>query len=134
MGLFKFFKNLFKRKETDEELEERLSDEIIKENDQELENIRNQQLPASVISYSVLDDEDRTPNINVLVDEYHCNMLPEPGSIIWITTSDGTLRPHKFLRFDFIENNSELDTIRVYIVVEPAFISDVVPHKKFLNS
>ena len=133
MSMFSFFRNLFWKKETEDELEERLSNEIIRENEQELENIRNQELPVSIISYSVPDTEDGTPNINVLVDEYHCNMLPESGSIIWITDNSGAMRPHKFIRFDFIENGSEIDTARVYIVVEPAFISDVVPHPKFIN-
>jgi len=127
------FKNLF-RKETNEELEERLSDEIIRENEQELENIRNQELPVSIISYSVSNNEDEIPEINILVEEFHCNLLPEPGSIIWITGNDGAMRPHKTIRFDFIENGSEIDTVRVYIVVEPAFKTDVVPHPKFLNS
>ena len=112
------------------EREEKMADEIIKENEEMLERAYDDEIPAAVIRYIHNKKKKRGQQIDVLLDEFHSHILPENGSIIWIQY-EKMLRPFKCIRYDYIENGSELDTIRVYIVVEPATTSDVIPNPKF---
>ena len=60
-------------------------------------------------------------------------MMPEENSIIWVDI-EGFLRPFKVIRYDYIQNTSEYDSMYVYIVVQPATKSDIVKQYYHLNS
>ena len=131
MSLLKFFKSLF-HKETEMEKEERLEREALDENEEMIqESYDKTDVPMSVIRYIPSDDGESGPQIDVLVESFSARMIPEIGSIIHIIDDRGILRPHKCIRFDFIENGSEYDSMRTYVVVEPATASDVIPNPRY---
>lgn len=130
MHPFDWISRLFSSHNNEMEREEKMADEIIKENEEMLERAYEDEIPAAVIRYIPSQDDNSGPQIDVLLDEFHSPILPENGSIIWIQY-EKMLRPFKCIRYDYIENGFELDTIRVYIVVEPATTSDVIPNPKF---
>lgn len=130
MHPFDWISRLFGSHDNEMKREEEMVDEIIKENEEMLERAYEDEIPAAVIRYIPAQDDDGGPRIEVLLYEFHCSMLPETGSIIWIR-QDKMMRPFKCIRYDYIENGAELDVIRVYIVVEPATTSDVIPNPKF---
>ena len=122
---------MFSRRERDSRLEERLSEEIILEDEQRLEETYNStDVQASVITYVSTNDDDALPRMDVLVDEFKARLLPEPGSIIWIDI-DGILRSFRTVRIDYVCNDSDYDSMRVYIVVCPAQKRDIVDKPYF---
>lgn len=127
--MWRWFERLRARKEF--EREEQLVEEVIRENEEAAEEARESAgIPATIISYIPADD-DSGPKMDILVEEMTCRMLPEPGSIIWISADEGS-RPFKVIRFDYMENGSEYDSMRVYVVVQPAYSSDVMPNPQYL--
>ena len=119
---------MFSKKDKNRELEERLANEIIEESEKELQEQYANEIPAAVIMYTAADDETNGVNINTLCDNFRAAILPEPGSIVWCTTN-GALLPYKCVRYDFFCNGSEIDSIRTYIVVEPARQPDILTHQ-----
>ena len=71
--------------------------------------------------------------MDVIVDDFTGPMMPEEDSIIWVDI-EGLLRPFKVIRYDYIQNTSEYDSMYVYIVVQPAPKSDIVKQYYHLNS
>jgi hypothetical protein len=135
MRLWHKFKRSLDRKRRLKELreEEKLTQEVIQENEKAAEEAREESgIPAAVITYIPAPDEEGGPRMDVLVEEMTCRLMPEPGSIIWIAAGEGVSRPFKVVRFDYVENGSEFDSMRVYIVTEPAFSSDIVPNPHYL--
>lgn len=126
MKMFDKLKQLFSGRERDSRLEELLSEEIIREDEQRQEEARaSEDVLASVITYISSNDDDALPRMDVLVDEFKGRILPEPGSIIWIDVA-GVLRSFRTVRIDYVCNNSDYDSMRVYIVVCPAQKHDIV--------
>ena len=121
---------LFSKRTRDELREERLSEQVIEEDEERLREAYESEIPATVITY-VFDEapesEMSTPRMEVLVEDFTARMLPEPGAILWIDV-EGQLRSFKMTRLDYICSSSEYDSMRVYIVVEPAKNSDIIPH------
>ena len=132
---WKWLKWIFTSKRKREELrEERLSEQIIHEDEERLREAYEKEIPATIITYTQSDDETQPPIMNALVDDFSGAMMPEPNSIIWIGV-EGFLRPFKVVRYDYIQNSSEYDSMRVYIVVQPAPRSEIVPNHYYgLNS
>lgn len=135
LDTFKKWKAVFSRRERDSRLEERLSEEIIREEEQRREEANEStDVLASVITYISTNDEDALPRMDILVDEFKGRLLPEPGSIIWIDI-DGILRSFCTVRLDYVCNESDYDSMRVYVVVRPASKHDIVDKPFFgLNS
>ena len=107
-------------------LEEKYSEQIIREDEQRLEEARKKEIRAKVIAYlQGENDEKDTPVIDVIVDEFIGPILPEKDSIIWVDVNE-FLRPFRVIRYDYIQNSSEYDSIFVYIVVQPATKSEIV--------
>ena len=126
MKMFDKLKQLFSGRERDSRLEELLSEEIICEDEQRQEEARaSEDVMASVITYISSNDDDALPRMDVLVDEFKGRVLPEPGSIIWIDVA-GVLRSFRTVRIDYVCNDSDYDSMRVYIVVCPAQKHDIV--------
>lgn len=124
-------KRLFSGRERDSRLEELLSEEIIREDEaREAEARQSDEIQASVITYISNNDEDAFPQMDVLVDDFKGRILPEPNSIIWIDVA-GMLRSFKTVRIDFVCNESDYDSMRVYIVVCPAQKHDIVARPYF---
>ena len=125
-----WFSGLFSKRIRDELREERLSEQIIEEDEERLREAYESEIPATVITYvfdEAAESEMSTPRMEVLVEDFSARMLPETGAILWIDV-DGQLRSFKMTRMDYICNSSEYDSMRVYIVVEPAKNSDIIPH------
>ena len=120
-----FFKNLFKKKKTDEEIEEELTEQIIEENHEEFVENASNGIIASVVAYQMADDGQQALPV-ILVENFTGGILPEPDSVIWISI-DNMLRPFVTVRYDFIQNENEIDSIRVYIVVRAAKLSELIP-------
>lgn len=132
--MWKWLERFRKKKAVERELEEeeRLVAEVIRENEAAAEEARQDAgIPATVITYIPADD-DSGPKMDILVEEMTCRMLPEPGSIIWISGEDVS-RPFKVVRFDYMENGSDYDSMRVYVVTVPAYSSDVMPNPQFME-
>lgn len=120
---------LLRRK--DDRRERRAEEELLREDaEAQAAAYASDDVPASVIRYVPADDEDVSLNIEVLCEDFHGKILPEKGSVIWITRQ-GVPRPFKVARIDFIENGSAYDVSRVYVVVEPATFGDVNPNPRF---
>lgn len=119
--MFKFLKKLF-HKETEIEKEEKLEQEIIKEVEKETGII---EITGIIIKY-VLNDEDEVPII-VKIADFHNNIMPEPGSIIWASNGKN-LTPYVVIRYDFIEDPDLEKGIAqmTYIVVKDALNSDIL--------
>ena len=135
MRLWHRWKRYLERKRRLKELreEEELTQEVIQENEKAAEEAREESgIPAAVITYIPAPDEEGGPRMDVIVEEMTCRLMPEPGSIIWIAAGEGVSRPFKVVRFDYVENGSEYDSMRVYIVTEPAFSSDIIPNPHYL--
>ena len=131
MEILSKFKQLFSGRERDSRLEELFSEEIIREDEQRQEEARqSDNILASVITYISSNDDDALPQMDVLVDEFKGRIIPEPGSIIWIDIS-GVLRSFKTVRLDYVCNESDYDSMRVYIVVCPAQKHDIVARPYF---
>ncbi len=127
--MWRWFERLRAKKEF--EREEQLVEDVIRENEEAAEEAReNAGIPATIISYIPADD-DSGPKMDILVEEMTCRMMPEPGSIIWIAEKNRVLRPHKVTRYDYVENGNLYDSIRVYIVTEPATSAEVVPNPRY---
>lgn len=125
-----WFSGLFSKRTREELREERLSEQIIEEDEERLREAYESEIPATVITYvfdEAAESEMSTPRMEVLVEDFSARMLPETGAILWIDI-DGQLRSFKMTRLDYICNSSEYDSMRVYIVVEPAKNSDIIPH------
>lgn len=126
----KWFSGLFSKRTRDELREERLREQIIEEDEERLREAYESEIPVTVITYvfdEAAESEMSTPRMEVLVEDFSARMLPETGAILWIDVN-GQLRSFKMTRLDYICNNSEYDSMRVYIVVEPAKNSDIIPH------
>lgn len=117
-------------KKRNELREERFSEEIIREDEERLRESYEKEIPASVITYLQENDETAAPVMDVIVDSFSGPILPEEGSVIWVDIN-GLLRPFKVIRYDYIQNSSEYDSMRLYIVVHPASKSDIV--KQYYN-
>ena len=126
--MWKIFER-FNRKR-DAQLEERLSEQVIREEEERLEEARQNELPATVIVYRAGENDDEPPHMEILVDDFKCAMLPETGSVIWVEI-ENWLRPCQVIRYDFIQNSSEYDSMRVYVVVHPANRSTIIPNPYF---
>ena len=129
--MYKKLFNILFHKPTSEELEEQYTEEIEEENHKELERQYENEIPASVIRYVPADDETSGVSIEVVIENFSAPIMPEPGAVIWCDV-DGILMPFHCIRFDFICNKSELDSGRVYIVVEPATQKHIIPNPQFL--
>lgn len=131
LDTLKKWKTMFSRRERDSRLEERLSEEIIREDEQRREETyESTDILASVITYVSTNDDDALPRMDVLVDDFKARLLPEPGSIIWIDVA-GILRSFRTVRIDYVCNDSDYDSMRVYIVVCPAQKHDIVDKPYF---
>lgn len=118
--MLKWIKNLFKKDSflNEDEVYEQLANET-----EVAEDSTEELFKTSVIRY-IRNDEDAPPVIEVLCENFKGPIMPEVGSIIWV--SDGGLsRPYKCLRYDFFQSSDEDESRRVYIVVHPAKISDI---------
>ena len=113
------------------ELEEKLTEQVIRENEEAEEEALSEGVPASVITYLPGMDDNGIPRMEIIVDNFKCRMLPEPGSIIWIAARNGALRPHKVTRYDYVENGNLYDSMRVYIVTEPATVGEIIPNPTY---
>lgn len=118
--------------------EQKITEQVIRENEEYMKKLEESKqdisLPAAVIRY-IIDDEEAGPDIEILCEEFHAPVLPERGSVIWIYDYDTrTTRPYKCIRYDFFESDDEYERSRIYIVVEAAMSSDIVPNPKYLNS
>ena len=114
-------------------LEEKYSEQIIREDAERLAEARDKEINAKVITYLQGDDDQATPIMDVIVDDFTGPMMPEEDSIIWVDI-EGLLRPFKVIRYDYIQNTSEYDSMYVYIVVQTAPKSDIVKQYYHLNS
>lgn len=129
MRFFDWFK-----KKTSVDIENEMTEEVIRENEEYLNENTPEILPVSVIRY-LKDDDDSAPQIEILCEQFHGPMLPEPGSIIWIADDyTRTSRPYKCIRYDFFESDDEYERSRSYIVVQCASSSEVMPNPKFVAS
>ena len=113
-------------------LEEKYSEQIIREDAERLAEAHDKEINAKVITYLQGDDDQATPIMDVIVDDFTGPMMPEEDSIIWVDI-EGLLRPFKVIRYDYIQNTSEYDSMYVYIVVQPAPKSDIVKQYYHLN-
>lgn len=130
-GFRDWLKMIFSSERKRNELrEERFSEEIIREDEERLRESYEKEIPASVITYLQENDDAATPVMDVIVDNFSGPILPEAGSVIWVDIN-GLLRPFKVIRYDYIQNSSEYDSMRLYIVVHPASKSDIV--KQYYN-
>lgn len=118
------------RREREELLEDELSREAIEDDERRIREAYETEIPATVITYIQGADEESTPTMSVLLDDFKCRLMPDVGSIIWIETGE-MLRPFKVERYDYIQNASEYDSMRVYIVVHPAQRSHIIPNPYF---
>ena len=130
--MFNWLFNLFQNKE------KKITEQVIRDNEEYQKKLDSERpeniIPASVIRY-IISEEESGPDIEILVDDFHGPLLPEPGTIIWIYDEETrTTRPYKTVRFDFFESDDEYERSRVYIVVEGAMSSDIVPNPKYINS
>ena len=120
----KLFNKVF-HKETELEKEEKIEQELIEETIQQQIDIKT---TGIVIKYILEDIEDKVPQIYKIC-EFHNEILPTPGSIIWAPNSEETvLMPYKVLRYDYIED-PDIDKKLfnyVYIVVIDASNSDIM--------
>ena len=114
-------------------LEEKYSEQIIREDAERLAEARDKEINAKVITYLQGDDDQATPIMDVIVDDFTGPMMPETDSIIWVDV-ESFLRPFKVIRYDYIQNTSEYDSMYVYIVRQPAPKADIVKQYYHLNS
>ena len=131
--MLKWLKKLLRRNNSDF-IENELTEEAIRDNEEADREARERvegEVPASVIYYTPPQDEKSGPGIQILVEEFTGPILPEKDSIVWIRENDTTLRPFKCIRYDFFESGNEAESMRVYIVVEAAKNSEIIPHPKF---
>jgi hypothetical protein len=119
-------------RQRDNLLEEKYSEQIIREDAERLAEARDKEINAKVITYLQGDDEQATPIMDVIVDDFTGPMMPEENSIIWVDI-EGFLRPFKVIRYDYIQNTSKYDSMYVYIVVQPSTKSDIVKQYYHLN-
>lgn len=118
----KFFNFLNKKKKkTELEIENEITDSIIEENIQEQEDT----VSAMIITY-IEQDEGEIPKMFKICN-FHSDLIPEQNSIIWAPNLNKTkLIPYKVIRMDFIEDlNSDVYKYN-YIVVKEATISDII--------
>ena len=66
------------------ELEEKLTEQVIRENEEAEEEALSEGVPASVVTYMPATDDSGIPRMEIIVENFTCRMMPEPGSIIWI--------------------------------------------------
>ena len=110
--------NIFRKKKTELEIEEEITREIIAENSQ------NRKAESIVIRYK-LEEDQVVPTI-VKICDFHGNILPSEGSIIWAPDENNTkLLPYKVKRFDFIEDPETDASSFNYIVVVPAQTNEI---------
>lgn len=130
--MLNWIKNIFKKDSylNEDELISRLSEENLKE---DIDDKSEELFKSSVIRY-IRNDEDNPPVIDVLCEDFHGPIMPEPGSIIWVSVDGGVSRPFKCIRYDFFESGDEDERRKVYIVVHPAVISDIMPKLTFQES
>lgn len=115
--------DIFHRKNS-EELEDELTKKIIEEDENNIRELQNREIPAAVIEYVPSDDKNGTAVIHTHCENFLAGILPEPGSIIWCRNND-MLIPYKCVRYDFICDKNEYDSMKTYIVVVPAKASDI---------
>lgn len=116
----KWFKNIFNKK-SNQEIEEVLIDNISAENEKEQSNIK---VYGILITY--IQNEENVPPVIWNLGSFHCEILPEIGSIVWIANEDtNELSPWKVVRFDFIEDLNIDNAIYPYIVVVKASQNDI---------
>ena len=110
--------NIFRKKKTELEIEEEITREIIAENSQ------NRKVDSIVIRYK-LEEDQVVPSI-VKICDFHGNILPSEGSIIWAPDENNTkLLLYKEKRFDFIEDPETDASSFNYIVVVPAQTNEI---------
>ncbi len=124
-----FLGKVFHR-ETDREREDRLVNEALEEERKDVAEMSEREIPASVIRYFVGDEEDDNIHFEVLIEDFRCAVMPEIGSIIWCEVNH-VLVPFKCIRYDFICNASEYDSMRTYIVVTNCSVTDIIPEPKY---
>ena len=125
MRIKRIFGKLFKKAKSNEELEDELTEQILKENEEALHQAYEEDLQASVITYVQSDDEYDTIHPVVLVDIYTGKMMPDVGSIIWITETN-IMRPFIVVRYDYMQNDNMYESMKVYIVVRPAVNANIL--------
>ncbi len=117
----KFFNFLSKKKKTELEIEEEITNNIIEEETQE----QVETVTAIVIKY-IENDEGEIPEIFKICN-FHSEMLPDINSIIWAPDlNKNKLMPYKVIRIDFIEDLDVNIAKFNYIVVKDAMISDII--------
>lgn len=108
----------FKKKKTEFEQEEELEKEIIDN------NLKQKNTNICIIKYEIQEDQDIPEIIHIC--DFHPDVLPNEGSIIWAPNKEQTsLIPYKVIRFDFIEDSEQEINSKIYIVVSDAKISDI---------
>ena len=119
----KLFNFLNKKKKTDIQVEEEITEEIIKENEEEIKR----DITGIVIKYKF--DEDNYSEIPEMIKicNLHSPILPEINSIIWAPNKNqNKLLPYKVIRYDFIEDLETDACDFTYVVVTEAVINDIV--------
>jgi hypothetical protein len=119
----KFFNFLHKRKKkTDLEIEEEITNEIIEENIKE----EQEEIKAIVIKYKVNDFNEEVPDI-IKICNFHSELIPSEDSIIWAPNKEKTkLIPYKVVRIDYIEDLNTDAKNFIYIVVKDATINNII--------
>ena len=118
----KFFNFLHKKKKTDLEIEEEITEEVIKENEAEVK--RN--ITGIVIKYMFDEDSSEIPEM-IKICNLHSSILPDINSIIWAPNKNqNKLLPYIVIRYDFIEDLETDACDFTYIVVKDAEINDII--------
>lgn len=108
----------FKKNKTEVEQEEELEKEVIDN------NLKQNKTNVSIIKYNIQEDNE-IPDI-IHICNFHPDILPNEGSIIWAPNKEQTtLIPYKVIRFDFIEDPEQEINSKIYIVVIEAKLTDI---------
>lgn len=126
-NLATFVKRIFTDKNKDENVIDIKQEEEMYEEYVEDDVVEETNGKTYVILYTPSDEARCGSDLHILC-EFHNNILPEVGSIIWIGSEDELPLPYRCIRFDYFENNT-IDAENLYVVVEPAKESDIMPHK-----
>lgn len=109
----------FKQNKSETELEEEIENEVIDN------NLKQKQTNVSIIKYNIQEDQE-IPDI-IHICDFHPTTLPSEGSIIWAPNKEQTsLIPYKVIRFDFIEDPEQEINSKIYIVVKEARLTDII--------
>lgn len=120
-----------RQQKEDDEIEQRLIEEAQKDVEEEEDSYEDMGTPCVVIMYEPPINETSGISRKV-ISELHCRMVPEYGSIIWVRDiATEELRSYKVVRYDYFETGDLYESSCVYVVVEPAGISEIIPHPRF---